>query len=49
MQVLNEVLDELGIAKRAKIERTEDDLYADDLKRAYELFGRDGVVPKVTA
>ena len=44
--VLNGILDGLGIKKRVRVERTEDDLYEDDLKRAAELFGRDGVVPR---
>ncbi|MDE6401526.1 MAG: hypothetical protein K2L54_02835, partial [Clostridiales bacterium] len=44
--VLNGILDGLGIKKRVRIERTEDDLYEDDLKRAKELFGRDHVIPK---
>lgn len=44
LNALNAVLDELDIKKRARIERTADDLYEEDVKRAYELFGRDSVI-----
>ncbi len=47
--VINGILDGLGIKKRVRIERTEDDLYEEDLARAAALFGRDGVVPKTRA
>ncbi len=47
--VINGILDGLGIKKRVRIERTEDDLYEEDLARAAALFGRDGVVPKSRA
>ena len=43
ISALNATLDALGIKKRARIERTADDLYEDDVKRAYELFGKDAV------
>ncbi len=49
LQTLNEVLDTLGIKKRARIERTDDDLYEEDLLRAAQLFGKDNVVPKASA
>lgn len=42
---LNEALTSCGIEKRARIEKKAEDLYADDLMRAKELFGRDAVVP----
>ncbi|MDE6294203.1 MAG: hypothetical protein K2L88_06250, partial [Clostridiales bacterium] len=42
--VLNSTLDELGIKKRSKIERTEDDLYQQDIAKARQLFSRDGVI-----
>ena len=45
-ETINGILVALGINKRMRVERTEDDLYQDDLARAFELFGRDGVVPK---
>lgn len=44
LAALDGVLDGLGIKKRARIERTADDLYEEDVKRAYDLFGRDCVV-----
>lgn len=40
---LNGILDSLGIKKRARVEQTEDDLLAEDILRAKEFFGRDGV------
>lgn len=40
---LNGVLDALGIKKRARIDRTEDDLREEDVKRARALFGFDCV------
>ncbi len=43
---LNAALSAVGIEKRARAEKTAEDLYADDLMRAVELFGRDCVVPK---
>lgn len=43
---LNAALDSCGIKKRARIEKTDEALYGDDLDRAYKMFGRDGVVPK---
>ncbi len=43
---LNAALDSCGIQKRARIEKTDEALYGDDLDRAYKMFGRDGVVPK---
>ncbi len=42
--VLNGALDALGVKKRAHIERTEDDLYQQDIARAKVLFTRDGVI-----
>ncbi|MDE7165105.1 MAG: DNA polymerase III subunit gamma/tau [Clostridiales bacterium] len=42
--VLNATLDALGVKKRAKIERTEDDLFQQDIARAKQLFSRDGVI-----
>lgn len=42
--VLNGALDTLGVKKRARIERTEDDLYQQDIARAKVLFSRDGVI-----
>lgn len=44
---LNAALDAAGIKKRARAEKTAEDLYADDLSRAITLFGRDLVTPKV--
>ena len=49
LQALNGVLDTLGIKKRARVERTDDDLYEEDLIRAARLFGKDCVVPKASA
>ena len=43
LDVLDAVLDRLGIKKRAKAERTDDDLLQSDIERAKELFGKDGV------
>ena len=43
---LNAALDAAGIKKRARAEKTAEDLYADDLSRAITLFGRDLVTPK---
>lgn len=45
MDELNAALESCGIQKRARIEKTDEALYGDDLERAYKLFGRDGVVP----
>lgn len=42
--VLEAVLDAIGVKKRLKIERTEDDLYQRDIARARQLFSRDGVI-----
>ncbi|MDE5562187.1 MAG: DNA polymerase III subunit gamma/tau [Clostridiales bacterium] len=42
--VLEQALDALGVKKRAHIERTEDDLYQQDIARAKVLFTRDGVI-----
>lgn len=42
--VLNDTLDAIGIVKRARIERTDDDLRQEDIARAKDLFGRDGVI-----
>ncbi len=46
LDVLNAALDHIGQKKRARVEKSEDDLYADDLELARELFGRDHVKPK---
>ncbi len=46
MGELDEALASIGTDKRARIEKTEEDLYADDLMRAKELFGKDNVIPK---
>lgn len=43
---LGEAVVAAGIKKRVRIEKTDDDLYAEDLARARELFGRDGVTPR---
>ncbi len=43
---LNAALDDCGEKRRARAEKTDEDLYHDDLMRARELFGRDNVVPK---
>ncbi|MCM1368055.1 MAG: DNA polymerase III subunit gamma/tau [Roseburia sp.] len=43
---LGEAVAAAGIKKRVRIEKTDDDLYAEDLARARELFGRDGVTPR---
>lgn len=43
---LNEALDSCGIKKRARAEKTAEDLYADDLIRARDLFGRDNVLSR---
>ncbi len=40
---LNRALDGLGEKRRARIERTEEDIMADDMAHARQLFGRDGV------
>ncbi|MDE5593379.1 MAG: DNA polymerase III subunit gamma/tau [Clostridiales bacterium] len=42
--VLEQALDALGVKKRAHIERTEDDLYQQDIAKAKQLFTRDGVI-----
>lgn len=42
--VLEQALGALGVKKRAHIERTEDDLYQQDIARAKVLFTRDGVI-----
>ena len=42
--VLNGALDALGEKRRARIERTEDDLYQQDIAKAKQLFTRDGVI-----
>lgn len=39
----NAALDALGIKKRARVDKTAEDLFADDVARARELFGRDSV------
>ena len=39
----NAALDALGIKKRARVDKTAEDLFADDVARARELFGRDEV------
>ena len=44
--VLAEALTALDVAKPVKIERTEDDLYQQDLVKAKQLFTRDGVIEK---
>lgn len=46
LNILNSALDAIGQKKRARIEKSEDDLYADDLDLAREMFGRDHVIPK---
>lgn len=46
LEELNAALDSCGIKKRARAEKTDDDLYADDLTAARELFGFDAVVPR---
>lgn len=43
---LGEAVTAAGIKKLVRIEKTDDDLYAEDLARARELFGRDGVTPR---
>ena len=43
LSVLNDALDALGVKKRAFIERTDDDLYRQDIEKAKRLFSRDGV------
>lgn len=43
---LNAALDAAGVKKRARAEKTAEDLYVDDLSRAVDLFGRDCVTPK---
>ena len=40
---LNAALDSLGIHKRARPEKTAEDLFADDVAKATELFGKDNV------
>ena len=40
---LNAALDGIGIEKRAAVDKTAEDLLQDDIARARELFGRDGV------
>ncbi|MDE6201215.1 MAG: DNA polymerase III subunit gamma/tau [Clostridiales bacterium] len=42
--VLNGALDALGEKKRARTERTEDDLYQQDIAKAKQLFTSDGVI-----
>ena len=44
--VLTEALTALGVTKPARIERTEDDLYQQDLVKAKQLFTRDGVIER---
>ena len=44
LDVLNEALDGLGVKKRAVIERTIDDMFNEDIARAKDTFGVDGVV-----
>ena len=43
LSVLDGALDALSIKKHARIERTEDDLYHQDIEKAKQLFTRDGV------
>ncbi len=42
---LDAALDSVGIKKRARPERTAEDLYLDDLEKMRSLFGRDCVTP----
>ena len=44
MSVLTAVLDALDIKKRARIERTENDMFRMDVEKAKRLFSRDGVI-----
>ncbi|MCH5154903.1 MAG: DNA polymerase III subunit gamma/tau [Clostridiales bacterium] len=44
MSVLTAVLDALDIKKRARIERTENDMFLMDVEKAKRLFSRDGVI-----
>ena len=44
IDVLNAALDGLGVKKRAVIERTIDDMFNEDILRAKDMFGVDGVV-----
>ncbi len=41
---LNAALDSCGIEKRAKAERTDESLMADDIERGRVLFGKDGIL-----
>ena len=41
---LNAALDACGVKKRALIERTDESLMRDDIERARQLFGKDGVL-----
>ncbi len=41
---LNAALDSCGIEKRAKAERTDESLMADDVERGRVLFGKDGIL-----
>lgn len=44
MAALNAALDACGIKKRARAERTDESLMADDVERGRELFGKDGTM-----
>ncbi len=44
LDVLDAALDGLGVKKRAVIERTIDDMFNEDISRAKDTFGVDGVV-----
>lgn len=46
--VINAALDTMGIKKRMRVERTEDELRHDDIAKAVRLFGRDGVFTEPT-
>ncbi|MCH5155064.1 MAG: DNA polymerase III subunit gamma/tau [Clostridiales bacterium] len=43
LNVLNSALDALKETRRAHIERTEDDIFQQDIEKAKQLFSRDGV------
>lgn len=44
MTALNAALDACGIKKRARAERTDESLMADDVERGRDLFGKDGTL-----
>ncbi|MDE7464330.1 MAG: hypothetical protein K2M48_04790, partial [Clostridiales bacterium] len=46
VDILDAALKAVGATKPASVEKTDEDLYHDDLMKARELFGRDLVVPK---